>query len=63
MLWWFERVNQKRTFCNSVEDAVWLLQILDGLPAANEYLQYHSLEQLSSMELQWLFETPELLAV
>ncbi|MBD2451374.1 hypothetical protein H6G76_30470 [Nostoc sp. FACHB-152] len=62
-LWWFARVNQKRTFCDSVEDAVWLLQIPDGLPSTNEYLQYHPLEQLSPGELQGLFEIAELVAV
>ncbi|MBD2468764.1 hypothetical protein [Nostoc sp. FACHB-145] len=62
-LWWFARVNQKRTFCDSAADAVWLLQISNELPTANEYLQYHPLEQLSSGELRWLFETPELVAV
>ncbi|MBD2457299.1 hypothetical protein H6G80_24885 [Nostoc sp. FACHB-87] len=62
-LWWFARVNQKQTFCDSVEDAMWLLQIPDDLPTANEYLQYHPLEQLSPRELQGLFEATALVAV
>ncbi|MBD2472197.1 hypothetical protein [Nostoc sp. FACHB-145] len=58
--WWFARV---RTFCDSVEDAVWLLQIPNGLPSTNEYLQYHPLEQLSPGELQGLFEARALVGV
>ncbi|MBD2492562.1 hypothetical protein [Aulosira sp. FACHB-615] len=62
-LWWFARIHQKQTFCDSAEDAVWLLQIPDGLPSTNEYLQYHPLEQLSPGELQGLFETTALVGV
>ncbi|MBD2457711.1 hypothetical protein H6G80_27025 [Nostoc sp. FACHB-87] len=55
--------HQEKVFCDSAADAVWLLQIPDGLPTANEYLQYHPLEQLSPGELQGLFETAALMAV
>ncbi|RCJ24403.1 hypothetical protein A6770_28315 [Nostoc minutum NIES-26] len=64
--WWFTSATQakpEKIFCDSVEDAVWLLQIPDGLPTTNEYLQYHPLEQLSPGELRRLFETVELVAV
>ncbi|MBD2492447.1 hypothetical protein [Aulosira sp. FACHB-615] len=64
--WWFTSASQvkpEKVFCDSVKDAVWLLQIPDELPTANEYLQYHPLEQLSSRELQGLFEARALLAV
>ncbi|BBD63046.1 hypothetical protein NIES2109_58960 (plasmid) [Nostoc sp. HK-01] len=64
--WWFTSAtqgNQEKVFCDSAADAVWLLQIPDGLPSTNEYLQYHPLEQLSSGELQGLFETAALVGV
>jgi len=62
-LWWFKRESyapQKPTFCDSAEDAVWLLQISDELPSEDEYLQYHPLEQLSSAQLRRLFDAPAL---
>ncbi|RCJ19288.1 hypothetical protein A6770_32030 [Nostoc minutum NIES-26] len=64
--WWFTSATQakpEKTFCDSAADAVWLLQIPDDLPSTNEYLQYHPLEQLTSDELQRLFETAALVAV
>ncbi|WP_242072165.1 hypothetical protein [Nostoc sp. FACHB-110] len=64
--WWFTsatQAHQEKIFCDSAADAVWLLQIPDGLPSTNEYLQYHPLEQLSPGELQGLFEARALVAV
>ncbi|WP_242051731.1 hypothetical protein [Nostoc sp. FACHB-280] len=64
--WWFTsatKAHPEKIFCDSAADTVWLLQISDELPTANEYLQYHPLEQLSSGELQGLFETAALVAV
>ncbi|MBD2468749.1 hypothetical protein [Nostoc sp. FACHB-145] len=64
--WWFTSATQakpEKVFCDSAADAVWLLQIPDGLPTANEYLQYHPLEQLSPGELQGLFEARALVGV
>ncbi|BBD62775.1 hypothetical protein NIES2109_56250 (plasmid) [Nostoc sp. HK-01] len=64
--WWFTsatQAKQEKIFCDSAEDAVWLLQIPDGLPSTNEYLQYHPLEQLSPGELQGLFEARALVGV
>ncbi|BBD63311.1 hypothetical protein NIES2109_61610 (plasmid) [Nostoc sp. HK-01] len=64
--WWFTSATQakpEKIFCDSAEDAVWLLQIPDGLPTANEYLQYHPLEQMTSGELQGLFDAAALVAV
>jgi hypothetical protein len=60
--WWFIRAaegNQERVICDSALDAVWWLSMRDDLPTAepiNEYLQYRSLEQMSSTQLQQLLE-------
>jgi hypothetical protein len=64
--WWFTRtsdVNQQQVFCDSVVDAVWWVSRVDfslAVEPVNEYLQYRSLEQLPSIELQQLLENAEL---
>ncbi|WP_193200676.1 hypothetical protein [Nostoc sp. MG11] len=61
--WWFIRAaegNQERVICDSAPDAVWWLSMTDDLPTTepiDEYLQYRSLEQMTSAQLQELLES------
>jgi hypothetical protein len=68
--WWVVRVGeQERVPCDSALDAVWWLSMVDVLPTAetepglHKELSYRRLEQLTSNELQILFENAELVAV
>jgi hypothetical protein len=62
ILWAVRADDQERVMCDRGVDAVWWL-LTANPSSAEEYLQYHPLEQLKTYQWEQLFVGAELVAV